>query len=174
MIQYIFRNSWWAIRKRPKIIIGFTLFDLILEIAGLVAFLAMWIFVIATYSGLPDTIPTHFNGSGQADNFGNKSGIFFLPVVATAVYAGMTILSRFPHVLNYPVKITEDNACFQYRNMITMVRYLKLVLVLLFGFFILQMVLNTGNGIGMWLLPVLLAIIVVPVIYFMVKSFIYR
>ena len=174
MIQYIFRNSWWAIRKRPKIIIGFTLFDLIFEIAGLVAFLAMWIFVIATYTGLPDVIPIHYNISGQADSFGNRNSFFFLPAVATALYAVMTILCRFPHVFNYPVKITEANAFIQYRNMVTMVRYLKLVLVLVFGFFILQMVTHTGNGIGMWLLPVLLAIIVVPVIYFLVKSFMYR
>ena len=174
MIQYIFRNSWWAKRKRSKITIRFTLFDLILEISGLVAVLAMWIFLIATYSGLPDMIPTHYNGSGQVDNFGGKSSILMLPVIATAVYAGMTILCRFPHVFNYPVIITENNAFFQYGNMVRMFRCLKLVLVLIFGYLIFHTALNTGRGIGIWFTPVLLAVIFIPVIYFMAKSFMYR
>jgi len=174
MIQFIFRNTWWVKRKRPKIKIWLTVFDLVIEIAGLVAVLAMWILVIATYSGLPDVIPTHYNGLGQADHFSGKSGIWMLPVIATAVYAGMTILNMFPRVFNYPVKITEDNAFFQYRNMARMVRCLKLVLVLIFGYFVLHTALNTNNDFDIWFTPLLLAMIFIPVIYFMVKSFMYR
>ena len=173
-MNYLLRNAWWNKRKRPKIKIRFTLFDLFIEIAGLVAVLAMWILLIATYSGLPDVIPTHYNGSGQVDNFGGKSSIFMLPVIATAVYAGMTVLCRFPHVFNYPVKITGNNAFLQYGNMARMVRCLKLVLVLIFGYLIFHTALNTGRGIGIWFTPVLLAVIFIPVIYFMAKSFMYR
>jgi uncharacterized membrane protein len=174
MIRYIFRNSWWAKRKRPKIRIGFTIFDLVIEIAGLVVVLAMWIVLAAAYSGLPDLVPIHFNGLGQVDNFGGKSNIFILPAIATVMFAGMTILSRFPRVFNYPVKITENNASFQYRNMARMVRCLNLVIVLFFGYIVFHTVLNTGENIGAWFMPFLLAFIFIPVIYFMVKSFMYR
>jgi len=173
MNNFLFRNSWWAIRKRPKIKIGFTLFDLIVEIVGVIAVLAMWIILIVTYSGLPDVIPIHYNASGQADHFGGKNSIFILPVVATVVFAGMTILSRFPHVLNYPVKITENNASFQYSNMLRMLRFLKLAIVLLFGYLVLHTA-QSADGIGGWFMPVILGVIFVPTIYFLVKSFIYR
>jgi len=176
-LSYIFRNSWWSKRKRPKTKIGFTVFDLIIEIVGLVAVLALWIFVMVTFSKLPDIIPIHLNASGQADNFGEKSKLLELPVIATILYAGMTIFSRFPHFFNYPVKITENNADFQYRNMARMIRCLKLSLVLVFGNIVLQTARNdTGNveGLGGWFLPLILAVIFLPVLYFMVKSFLYR
>jgi hypothetical protein len=176
-MNYIFRNSWWNKRKRPKIKIWLTLFDLIVEIAGFVAVLAMWILLLTTYSTLPDLIPIHFNGIGEVNHFGEKNSIFMLPVIATVLYAVITILSRFPHILNYPVKITENNASFQYRNMLRMIRIVKLMIVLIFGYLLLHTILNTGEntqGLGIWFMPVSLAIVFIPVIYFMVKSFMYR
>jgi len=177
MIKFIFRNSLWAIRKRPKINIPYTLFDLIAEIAGLVGILSMWIVFIVTYSGLPDLIPINYNFSGQAYNFGEKSVIIKVPVIATVLFVGMTILSRFPRIFNYPVIITENNAFFQYSNMVRMVRCLKLSLVLIFLFVVLQPVLYTGENIGIWFTFLLLAMCLIPlalVIYFMLKSFKYR
>ena len=177
MIKFLFRNSFWAIRKRPKISIPYTYFDLIVEIAGLAAILSMWIVFIVTYSGLPDLIPTNYNFSGQAYNFGDKSFIIKFPVIATVLFVGMTILSRFPRIFNYPVVITENNAFFQYSNMARMVRCVNLSIVLVFLFVVLQPVLYTSENIGIWCTFLLLAIALITlilVIYFMVKSFKYR
>ena len=176
-MSFILWNSWWSIRNRPRIKIWLTIFDIVIEIVGIVAVLALWILMAATYSKLPDVIPTHYNAQGQADGFGGKSSILMLPVIATILYAGMTVLSRFPHIFNYPVKITESNASFQYRNMTRMIRCLKLGLVLVFGCIVFQTIRNatgTTEGLGIWFLPFILAIIVIPVIYFTVKSFMYR
>ena len=177
VINYIFRNSWWLKSKRPKVKTRFKIFDLIMEIAGVAAVISLWIFLMTSYSNLPDVIPFNFNTAGQADGFDNKSKIFILPVIATALFVVMTILSRFPHFFNYPVKITENNAQFQYENMTRMLRLVKLSLVLVFGCIVFQTIRTaTGNadGLGVWLLPTTLAIIFIPVIYFAVKSFIYR
>ena len=174
MIDFIFRNSWWAIRKRPKIKIGFTLFDLIIETAGIVTILSMWILLMVTYSGLPDTIPIHYNGFGKVDGFGEKGNILKLSVTATVLFAGMTILGRFPKIFNYPVRITENNAFLQYRNMARMIRCLKLAIVLVFGYIVLHTVLIAGENIGIWFVPVSLSIVFIPVIFFLVKSFMYR
>jgi len=177
MRHFIFWNSWRAIRKRPKIKTGLTVFDLVVEIAGLIALLAMWIVLMVTYSGLPDVIPINFNHLGQVRSLGTKSSIFNLPVVATVVFAGMTILGRFPHVFNYPVKITDNNAFLQYRNMVRMVRCLKLAIVLILGYVVLYTVLYVDGIGGVWFMPLTLVIALIPVIlviYFLVKSFIYR
>ena len=177
MKNFLFQNSFWVKRKRPRIKIGLTFFDLILEIAGVVAVLTMWIILAVTYSGLPDVIPIHYSGSGQIDNFGEKSSILKLSVISTVLFAGMTILSRFPKIFNYPVRITENNAFLQYGNMARMIRCLKLTIVLLFGYSVFYTILYSGEnvkGLGIWFMPVSLAIIFIPVIYFMVKSFMYR
>ena len=153
------------------------IFDLIVEIAAIVSVLALWILVAATYSELPDVIPVHYDATGQADAYGDKSKILELPVIATVLYAGLTILSRFPQIFNYPVRITENNASMQYRNAARMLRCVKFSIVLIFGGIVLQTIRNVGGhteGLGTWSLPVTLAIIFVPVIYFGVKSFLYR
>ena len=67
--------------KNPKIRIGLTIFDIIIEIAALAALLSMWIIIITAYFKLPDIIATHFNDAGKADGFGGKSSIFLLPAI---------------------------------------------------------------------------------------------
>ena len=37
------------------------------------------------YPSLPDTIPTHFNASGEADAWGSKDSIFMLPIIMGVV-----------------------------------------------------------------------------------------
>jgi len=177
MIDFIFRNSWWAIRKRPKIKIGLTLFDLIIEIAGFVAILAIWILLMVTYSGLPDVIPINLDHLGQVRSLEAKSSIFKMPIIATASFVVLTILSRFPRVFNYPVKITENNAFFQYSNMAKMIRCLNLAIVLIFGFTVFYTVLYVDGSGGVWFMPLMLVIglsPLIPVIYFWTRSFKYR
>lgn len=57
---------------RPRIRIELTVTDKAIEIIGWFALLAIWVLVISNYSNLPDTIPTHYNGVGNADGFGIK------------------------------------------------------------------------------------------------------
>ena len=42
--------------------------------------------------------------------------MLLLPIVALMLYALFTVLSRFPHRLNYPWAITEQNARSQYTH----------------------------------------------------------
>jgi uncharacterized membrane protein len=97
-------------KERPKIKLELTTTDKILEMLGWASILAVWVLILATYTNLPDTIPIHYNGAGQADGFGEKNYIFILPLAATALFVGMTILNKFPHVFNYPINITPHNA----------------------------------------------------------------
>ena len=107
---------------RPKIRIELTTADKAVEILGWFSLLAIWIFTIASYSNLPDTIPIHYNGAGKADGFGSKINMLMLPFIATILFVGMTVANKFPHVFNYPTKITEENALRQYTNATRMMR----------------------------------------------------
>jgi uncharacterized membrane protein len=160
--------------ERPKLKIQLTSTDQIFELLGWGVLLALWIWTGTSYSSLPDSIPTHFNAAGEADGFGRKASIVGLPVIATLLYIGLTLLNRVPHIFNFPTPVTEDNALKQYTNATRMIRYLKLILVFVFAgisYQTIQQANGTGEGLGLWFLPLTLVLIFVPLIYFVSKSF---
>ena len=160
--------------ERPKIKLEFTTFDKTLEILGWTSLLAIWALIIANYTNLPEVVPIHYNVSGQADRFGAKGNVLILPIIATAIFIGLTILNKFPHVFNYPTNITVDNALRQYTNATRMMRYLKFIIVAIFGLIVFQTFRNVygqTNGLGVWFLPLTLALIFIPLTYFVIKSY---
>ena len=156
--------------RRPRIKIEMTLTDRVIELIGWLALLTIWALTISSYSNLPDTIPTHYNGAGQIDGFGKKVNILILPLIATAFFVGLTILNKFPHIFNYPTKINKDNALRQYTNITKMNRYLKLVFVIIFGLLAYKTIQNT-DGLGSWFLPLTIGLFFIPLTYFVVKAF---
>ena len=159
--------------ERPKITPIPTTGDKLVELFGWLILIALWAITIINYSSLPDTIPTHFNAAGEADGFGSKATILSLPVIASLLFIGLTVLNRFPHVFNYPTAITQDNALRLYTLATRMLRYLKLVLVLVFGgieFMTIQNATGKAAGLGVWFLPLTLVLIFIPLIFFVIKS----
>jgi len=97
-----------------------------------------------------------------------------LPLIATVLFVGLTFLNKFPHIFNYPTNITPHNALRQYTNATRMIRYLKLVIVVIFGLIAFKTIQNgngEANGLGIWVLPLTLGLIFIPLIYFVIKSF---
>lgn len=160
--------------NRPILKIALTSADKLVETLGWVAVLAIWILTITNYSNLPHTIPIHFNASGEADGFGGKGMILTLPIVGSVLFIGMTILNKHPHLFNYPIKMTADQALDQYTNATKLVRYLKFSIVVIFGLIVLQTIRKVNgeaDGLGEWFLPLTLGLIFIPMGYFIFKSF---
>lgn len=159
---------------RPRIRIELTVTDKAIEIIGWFALLAIWVLAISNYSNLPDTIPTHYNGVGNADGFGNKTNILILPIIASILFVGITIINKFPYIFNYPTQITVENALRQYTNATRMLRFMKLILAILFGLFTFKTIQGANGqsfGHGVWFLPLTLGLIFIPLTYFIIKSF---
>ena len=160
--------------KRPRLKLERSTADKLIEIGGWLLISVVWGFTLSNYPNLPETIPTHYNGAGQADGFGGKASILTLPLIASILFVGLTILNRFPHVFNYPTIITQENAFRHYTNSTRMIRYLKFSIVFIFGLITLKTINNANgkeNGLGVWFLPLSMALIFIPIIYFMIKSF---
>ena len=158
---------------RPKIKVPFTAADKALEVAGGMALLSLWAMVIYFYPQLPDTVPIHFNLSGEADGFGGRRMMFLLPVIATLIFTVLTALSAYPHTFNYPVTITEDNALRQYTIAVRMMRFLKLGVVILFGvieYGTVRTALGEAEGLGSGFMFLVFALVLVPVLYSLVRS----
>jgi uncharacterized membrane protein len=159
--------------ERPKITLVPSTADKLVELLGWIILLALWGWTFSHYSTLPGTIPTHFNAAGEADGFGSKASLSALPIIATLLFIGITVLNRYPHSFNYPTSITQDNALRLYTLATRMLRYLKLVLVVVFGgieFMTIQNATGKAAGLGAWFLPLTLLLVFLPLIYFVVKS----
>jgi uncharacterized membrane protein len=160
--------------NRPKIALELTTLDKIFEISGWISVFAIWAFAINNYITLPDIIPIHYDGAGHASGFGGKGHILTLPLIATALFVVLTILNKFPQIFNYPVTITPDNAIRQYTYATRLIRYLKFIIVVIFGliiFYTSRTVNGQTIGSGVWFLPLILALIFIPLIYFVLKSY---
>ena len=160
-------------KERPRLNLELTQADKSVEIIGWLLIFAIWGLTILNYQNLPDTIPTHYNGAGVADGFGDKWMILTLPLVATVLFVGLTILNKFPHIFNYPTAITADNALRQYTNATRLIRYLKVIIAVIFGliaFLTIRHANGQTDGLGIWFLPLTMGLIFMPLIHFLIKS----
>ena len=158
--------------KRPKIEVKPNAVNKTTETVSWVVLVIYLAFAAYAYNVLPDTIPAHFNFKGEVDAEGSKASFFILPLVGVATFLLLTVIGRHPHLFNYSVEITEENAEFQYRNAMQMMRVLKLVMILMFfavSFITYCTAKGMINGTGA-LMPILLATVpVLPIIYFVMK-----
>lgn len=160
--------------NRQKIKLQPTKTDWILEAIGFVGIIFIVVLVMNSYNDLPDTIPRHFNLTGEPDGFGGKSILFILPTVTIVIYLVLTIGLRFPHIFNYPFEITEENAERQYKNMTLMVRFIKTFIVMVFGYLTYATIksgLGEMQGLGTWFTPVTLVSILGTIGYFIYQGF---
>ena len=118
--------------KGPKRIIKPQPVDLLIELLGLASLLMLLILPFLYMNRLPDEVPVHYDISGQADKYGTKGSIWILPLVGLLFFAGFSVLNRFPHVFNYPVRVSEENAERLYRIGTRTIRILKTLLVTMF------------------------------------------
>lgn len=162
------------LKQNPRIKLELTYTDLLLELSGWLAIVALWGMAIVYFKKLPGNIPVHSDLGVQADSVGGSWAVFVLPLIASVLFIVLTVLNRFPHIFNYPVSINSDNAAKQYLYATRLIRVLKLTLVLTFGsitYSLASFSLTKENGKGIWLIPFILAVNFLPLIVYLAKSF---
>ena len=159
--------------NRQKIKLELTAIDKVGEFLGWASVVVIWYITISNYNALPEIIPKHYNIAGEVDGFGEKSNILILPIISTIFFIVLSILNKFPHIFNHPTYITQQNAQKQYINATRLIRYLKLIIVVIFGFIAFKTIYTANGksvGLGSWFLPLLLVLIFIPLVYSIVKS----
>jgi uncharacterized membrane protein len=146
--------------------------DWLLETVALTGLAFFLGYALFKFPHLPDSIPTHFNGMGKADEYGGKDSFLVLPGVAVCIYLLLTMINLVPYTFNFMVKITPANALRQYTLATRMIRALKSVLVWMFWYISYATVQVAGGaeGLGAWFLPVFLGIIFVPMVIYFILS----
>lgn len=153
---------------RPIIDVPRDPFDVIIDLASLSIILLIIGYTLFSYSDLPETIPTHFNGKGIADGFGNKITLWILPGIALFTFIGLFFLNKYPHLHNYMVNITKENALKNYRFSTRILRLVNFLCVVLFAFIQYKMIQGTNQEsvtLGRWFLPIVIGVsVILPIL----------
>lgn len=145
--------------NRPRIKIPFQSIDIFIELLSVTLILLMWIYVSLEYSNLPETIASHFNAKGEADKYSNKTSLWILISISTALYIGLFILNMFPHLHKYMVNITEDNALRHYKVSTRFMRITNFLCIALFAYISYTMI-KSARGIDLSLGPLFIPIVI--------------
>ena len=153
---------------RPKIKVPLEGVDIILDILSATVLILLTAYTVISYSELPETIPSHFNAYGEADGYSNKNMIWLLPALGIVLFFGLYTLNKYPHIHNYMVNITEDNALKNYRFSTRVVRFTNLFVLLVFAFACFTIVQSAKNNtveLGSWFLPFVIGFsVVIPIV----------
>lgn len=156
-------------KKQPKIIMPGSVLETFLNTVSVLIFFVMLVYLFVQYSTLPDQVPGHYNAAGEADRWGGKSELFLLPIIGAALWVGMTVFEKYPHIYNY-MNLKEENTVAQYKNAQLMINALKNEIVILFSFISVQTVRvasGAEDGLGIVFMSIFLVVVLGTVLYFM-------
>lgn len=160
--------------ERPKIIPRPGEVDRLLEAVGIAGLLFLIGVPIYYYGALPETIPHHYDATGKPDAYGEKGIIWTLPLLGLALFVFLTVLRKSPHMFNYTVKITRENAERQYAIANRMLRAINAIITCGFAYIAfgtVQAAMGRQDGLESVFAPVFLILIMGTVVYFTIKSF---
>ena len=143
-----------------------------LDIASLLSLIFLIVLPFLYYTDLPDTIPIHYGADGKADGYGSKLTIFLLPAIGTLLFAGLTMLNKYPHLFNYPHEITEENKERSYRSAQSMISALKLLVTLIFTYITFVTIRKSGSdtaSLGTLFLPLTFFMIFGLIAYYVAR-----
>ena len=148
--------------SRPIIKIEKQPIDRFFEIVALIGLIILIIYPIMHYQDLPEKIPTHFNGSGEPDDYQKKAIIWILTIVGLFTYGLFTYIKKIPHKFNYTIKITEENAKTQYTIALRMINALNAIIMSTFAYISyssIQIALKKATSLGSGFTPILLILV---------------
>jgi len=163
-----------GIMKRPRLNIPRAQLEVFCDLIAAAVVIGITVYLIAIWASLSATIPIHFNFAGQVDRWGSRNALFSTSAVMLAMYIGLSILQRFPHIYNYPFGLTPENVRRQYQVARQLLTFIKTEVVCLFAFIQWQTVSvarGRGETLGIWFLPVMMLVLFGTIACYLVQAF---
>ncbi len=145
--------------KRPKIIIKLDTIDKIVHAIGMIGLIILIALPLYYFDLLPDEIPSHYGANGHPDGYSGKKIIWTLPIIGVLVYAGLLWLNKYPHMFNYPQKVTADNAERLYTVATKITRFINTQIAVVFAYIMystIQTALGNQDGLSSYFLLIFL------------------
>lgn len=118
--------------KRPKIHLRSTKWLKILEWLSILFVFFSFLLIFIFFSRLPESIPIYFNWPSKDSNgMGNKELLWAVPLITGVLVGLLLFLSRFPWLMNYPVRITEENAERNYQVSAALLRTIAVAIAVM-------------------------------------------
>lgn len=144
-------------------------FDIVLNVLCLAILICTVLFLLCTWTRIPDKVPMHHDFAGNVDRWGGKSEIIVLPVISWITYLFLTLIERFPEIWNTGVTVTEENKERVYSVLLHLISSIKFIIILLFAWLTVQTA--VGFELGAWFLPVFLLAIFGDLLYWLWRLF---
>ncbi|MCH8495931.1 MAG: hypothetical protein LAT57_09935 [Balneolales bacterium] len=122
--------------NRPKINLPYTITDYLAEAVAIVALIIGPLYLFWHFGTLDSEVPLRYDSAGNVTSTGSPLAMFLLVGVSVFTYALLTIISKYPHVHNYPVEVTPENVEKLYKLSRTMLVWLKAICAALFTYII--------------------------------------
>lgn len=158
--------------KRPIIKLVPTATDKAIQATGWALLALLWVFTVYAYINMPDIIPAHFDANGEVNARGNKSTIWIIPILASVTFLMLTLLNKYPHLFNYTVQITEENAVYQYTMATRLLRVVNVMVIVVF-LIISGLIYAIAKGVmentGTFVIIVVTLLPIMPVVWYFIK-----
>jgi len=144
-----------------------SLTDILVTIICLIILVGTVIYLIVSWSSIPDQIPGQFSADGTVARWDSKGILVIAPIISWVLFLGMSLVERFPQVWNTGVRVTEENQFRVYRAVKGLIRTTKLATVILFS--VIVIIQSTAQSLPGWLMPVFLAALAILIIYHIIR-----
>ena len=93
-----------------------------------------------SYGELAGTeVPSHFDAKGAVNGTEDASIFIFMPCIALLIFAAMTLAEKFPKMINYPKKISDNGREWLNANGWKYMREMKFCIMGLFAYIVWSM-----------------------------------
>jgi uncharacterized membrane protein len=156
---------------RPKIKIKKSKLEMIMNGLSVLMIAGTIIYIASVWPELPDKMPSHFNAAGEPDDWSGKGSVLILPIISSLMFMLLYFVAKFPHIHNYPVKVTEENAerLYTISNRMLVILNFEMVFFLNLGAWETVKVGFGKDGLGLWFLPSLIGVTLVTIIIALIK-----
>ena len=118
--------------ERPRIQIPQTSTDRWLDAISYLLLILLIVYPVHLYSILPEPKTIQDDLAQQLNPLKSKALILILPALGVFLFIMLTILLRFPHMYNYPEKVTEQNALSLYSAGVRFMRIMRIWVLFIF------------------------------------------
>ncbi len=130
-----------------------------------------FMFIALNWSAIPDQVPIHFNGAGEADDWGGKGSIFALPVILGATAGSMILVAGTVSGkgMNIPFTVTRENAEAHYELTRTLLVVMAAAISITGAYLsweTLQAAMGQRSGLSDLTLPLILGATFLPLIWY--------
>jgi hypothetical protein len=144
--------------KQPKLVVPRSRAERIMQVVGIGAVVAMWVYVVRAWPDLPATVATHFDLTGQPDGWNGRATLLELPILATVFFVVFTLFENFPKA-HHLRRVTAAHVPAVHSLSRLGILWFKLVLVLGLGFGFaasVKVAHGKATGLPVWYLPAFL------------------